>query len=199
MPVNWDLSMTVSPAKILSVSSAEEFLSEMKPLIMQPWNLIGLKSMKGIEDELSGWSDASDTGEGVVVFTNLPLKMRIEHDLAALNFRPAQVRAVMHWESKVWAPETVEDIRLRSSMKTHSKGNAVYVAGKFRDPGLHRVFKYDVHTCLERNYSKSAASKNSPLMSMPRTCSWFRKSFTENPFVTCVNESNSLRRDTISI
>ena len=52
--------------------------------------------MKGIEDELSGWSDASDTGEGVVVFTNLPLKMRIEHDLAALNFRPAQVRAVMH-------------------------------------------------------------------------------------------------------
>ena len=34
--------------------------------------------------------------------------MIIEQDLSALNSRPAQVRAVVHRESKVWAPETVE-------------------------------------------------------------------------------------------
>ena len=31
----------------------------------------------------------------------------------------------MQQESKVWARETVEDVRLRSSMKAHSKSNAV--------------------------------------------------------------------------
>ena len=35
--------MTLSPAKSLPVSSADEFLSEMKPSIMQPRNLIGLE------------------------------------------------------------------------------------------------------------------------------------------------------------
>ena len=45
--------------------------------------------------------------------------------MSALNPRPAKVRAVVHQESKVLAPETVEDIRLRTSMKAHSKGNSV--------------------------------------------------------------------------
>ena len=124
MPVKLDLSITLSPAKSLSVSSAEEFLSEIEPSIMQPRNLIGLEWMEGIEDETSGWSDAFDTEKGVV-FIDLPLIMTIEHDLSAQNSRPAQVRAVTHRESKGWAPETVEAIRLRSSMKACSKGNAV--------------------------------------------------------------------------
>ena len=51
--------------------------------------------------------------------------MAIQQDLSALNSRPAQVRAVVHPESKVWAPETVEDNRLRSSIKSRSKGNSV--------------------------------------------------------------------------
>ena len=72
--------------------------------------------MEGIEDETSGWSDALDTEKGVA-FIELPLIMTTEHDLLALNSRPAHVRAVMHRESKVWDPETVEDIRLRPSMK----------------------------------------------------------------------------------
>ena len=64
--------------------------------------------------------------------------MIIEHDLSALNSRPGQVRAVMHQESKVWVAETVEDTRLRSSMKASSKGNQCgIVGGKFKDPGLH--------------------------------------------------------------
>ena len=77
-----------------------------------------------MEDETSGWSDAFDTEKGVA-FIDLSLTMTIDHDLSALNSRPAQVRAVMHRESRVWLPETVEDIRLRSSIKARSKGNAV--------------------------------------------------------------------------
>ena len=79
--------MTLSPAKSLSVSSAEEFLSEMEPSIMQPRNLIGLEWM---EDETSGWSDVFDTEKGVV-FIDLPFTMTIDCDLSALNCRPAQV------------------------------------------------------------------------------------------------------------
>ena len=77
-----------------------------------------------MEDETSGGSDAFVTEKGVV-FIDLPLTMAIEHDLSALNSRPAQFRAIMHRESRIWAPETVEDIRLRSSVKVRSKGNTV--------------------------------------------------------------------------
>ena len=110
MPVKLNLSVKRSPAKNLSVSSAEEFLSEMEPSILRPQNLIGLERMKGMEDKTSGWCKAFDTEKGVA-FIDLPLKMTIEHDLSALNStRPAQVRAVMHRESRVSVPETVEDI-----------------------------------------------------------------------------------------
>ena len=91
---------------------------------MRPRNLIGLEWMEGIGDGTSGWTDAFKTEKGVV-FIDLPLTMTIERDLSALNSRPAQVRAVMHRESKVWAPETLANIRLMPSMKAHSKGNAV--------------------------------------------------------------------------
>ena len=102
---------------------------------------------------------------------DLPLIMTIERDLPALNSRPAQVRAVVHRESKVWAPETVEDIRLRSSMKARSKGNSVLL-----------VVNLGTLTCKE--YSSimfipakkriiervGAAGKYSSLMSVPSTC-----------------------------
>ena len=80
--------------------------------------------MEGIEDETSGLSDVFDTEKGVV-FIDLPFTMTTDCDLSALNCRPAQVRAVTHQESRVWLPETIEDIRLRLSMKARSKGNAV--------------------------------------------------------------------------
>ena len=116
--------MTLNPVQSLSFSSAEEFLSEIEPSIMRPKNLIGLEWMKGIGDGTSGWTDAFETEKGVV-FIDLPLTMTIERDLSALNSKPAQVRAAMHRESKVWAPDTLVDIRLRSSMKACSKGNVV--------------------------------------------------------------------------
>ena len=84
----------------LSVSSAEEFLSEIEPTIMQPRNLFGLQWIEGIEDETSGWTDVFETEKGIV-FIDLPLAMTIEPDLSALNSRPAQVKAVMYQESKV--------------------------------------------------------------------------------------------------
>ena len=76
-----------------------------------------------MENATSGWSDAFDTGKGVVLI-DLPLTMTIEHGLSTMNSRPAQIRAVMHRENRVSVPETV-DIRLRSSMKARSKGNVV--------------------------------------------------------------------------
>ena len=116
--------MTLSPAKRLSFSSAELFLSEIEPSIMRPTNLIGLEWMEGIEDGTSGWTDAFQKEKGVV-FIELPLTMTTECDLSTLNSRPAQVRAVIHQESKVWAMETLADTRLRPSMKAHSNGNVV--------------------------------------------------------------------------
>ena len=77
-----------------------------------------------MQDETSGWSDAFDTEKGVV-FIDLPLTMTIDCDLSVLNSRLAQVRAVMHQECRVWLPEIVEDLTLRSSMKACSKGNTV--------------------------------------------------------------------------
>ena len=111
MPVKWDLSRTLSPVKSLSVSSAEEFLSEIEPSVMSPRNLIGLEWMEGMEDETSGCSDAFETIKSVA-FTDLPLTITIEHDLSALKPTPVQVRAGMHWKSKVWAPETMEVIKV---------------------------------------------------------------------------------------
>ena len=116
--------MTFSPDKSLSVSSAEEFLSEIEPSIMGPRNLIVLEWIEGIGDETSGWTDVFETEKGVV-FIDLPLTMTIEHDLSALNSRPAQVKAVVHRESKVWAPKSLVVIRLRSSMKARSNGKVV--------------------------------------------------------------------------
>ena len=62
---------------------------------MQPRNLIGLEQIEGIRDETSGRTDVFET-EKSVVFIDLPLAMTIEHDLSALNSKPAQVKAVMH-------------------------------------------------------------------------------------------------------
>ena len=55
---------------------------------MQPRNLIGLECMEGIGDDSSGGTDALKTKKGVVSM-DLPLRMTTEHDLSALNSRPA--------------------------------------------------------------------------------------------------------------
>ena len=92
--------MTLGRAKSLSVSSAEEFIFEIEPSIMQPRNLIGVEWMERTEDETSGWSDAYETEKDFVLI-DPPLTMTTKRDLSALNSRPPQARAVTHLESKV--------------------------------------------------------------------------------------------------
>ena len=100
----------------------------------------------------------------IYITTDLPLTMTTESDLSDLNSKPAQVTAVIHRESKVWAPETVEDIRLRSSMKARSKSNAVLLVVNIGTLACTEYsLKYNVHTSQEKNYRESAVSKNSPL------------------------------------
>ena len=87
-------------AKSLSVSSAEEFLSEIVPSIMRPRNLIGLEWIEGIGDKTSGSTDDFETGKGVV-FIDLPLTITVEIDLSPLNSRPAQPRSKQLCTEKV--------------------------------------------------------------------------------------------------
>ena len=104
---------------------------------MRPRNLIGIEWIEGTGDETFGWIDNFETEKGVV-FIDLPLTMTIEHDFLAWDFRPAHVKVVVHWESKVWAPKTLVAIRLRSSMKARSKGNVVLL-----------VVNLGILTCIE--------------------------------------------------
>ena len=72
--------------------------------------------MEGIKDVKSDSSLGDETEKGVV-FIDLPLMITILLDLSALKVRPAQFRAIVQRESKVFAPQIVEDIMFRSSMK----------------------------------------------------------------------------------
>ena len=80
--------------------------------------------MEGIKDVKSD-SFLGDETENGVVFIDLPLMITILLDLSALKVRPAQFRALVQRESKVFAPQIVEDIMFRSSMKALTGGNAI--------------------------------------------------------------------------
>ena len=58
-------------------------------------------------------------------YIDLPLIITMILDLLALKVRSAQFRAIADWESKVFAPQIVEDIMVRSSMKTLIGGNEI--------------------------------------------------------------------------
>ena len=71
--------MTLSPAKNLSVSYAEEFVFQIEWSILQSRNLMILEWMERIEDETSGWSSAFEREfkeRESDVFIDLTLKMR---------------------------------------------------------------------------------------------------------------------------
>ena len=57
--------MALSPVKSISVSSVEEFLSEIELSFMSPRNLIGLEWMERLDDQTSGWCDAFEIEKGV--------------------------------------------------------------------------------------------------------------------------------------
>ena len=70
--------------------------------------------MEGIKEVKSDSSLGDETEKGVV-FIVLPLMITMLLDLSALKIRPAQFRAIAQRESKVLAPQIVEDIMFRSS------------------------------------------------------------------------------------
>ena len=72
--------------------------------------------MEGIKYVKSDGSLGDET-EKEVVFLDLPLMITMLLDLPALKARPAHFRAIVQRESKVFAPQIVEDIIFRSSMK----------------------------------------------------------------------------------
>ena len=80
--------------------------------------------MEGIKDVKSDSSLGDKTEKGVV-FIDLPLMITMLLDLSALKVRPAQFRAIVQRESKVFVSQIVEDIMFRSSMKALIGGNEI--------------------------------------------------------------------------
>ena len=62
-----------------------------------------------MKDVKSDGSLGDETEKGVV-FIDLPLMITMLLDLAAVKVRPAHFKAIVRWESKVFAPQIVEDI-----------------------------------------------------------------------------------------
>ena len=80
--------------------------------------------MEGMEDVKSDGSLCDEIEKGVM-FIDLPFMTTILLDLSAVKGRPADFRAIVQQESKVFAPQTVEDIMFRSSMKALIGGNEI--------------------------------------------------------------------------
>ena len=84
--------------------------------------------MEGMKDVKSDGSFGDETEKGVV-FIDLPFMITMLLDLSALKVRPAHFRAIVQRESKVFAPDTVEDIMFRSSMKAVIGGTEILFSG----------------------------------------------------------------------
>ena len=84
--------------------------------------------MEGNKDVKSDGSLGDETEKGVG-FIDLPFMITKLLDLSALKVRPAHFRAIVQRESKVFSPQTVEDITFRSSMKPLIGGNEIYLDG----------------------------------------------------------------------
>ena len=80
--------------------------------------------MEGIKYVTSDSSLCEETEKGVV-FIDFPLMITMLLDLSVLKVRLAQFRAIVQRESKVFAPQSVEDITFRSYMKALIGGNGI--------------------------------------------------------------------------
>ena len=80
--------------------------------------------MDGIQGVESDGFLGDETEKGIVSI-DLPLMITVVLDLSALTVRPAQFRSIVHGESKVFAPQIVEEIMFRSSMKAQIGGNKI--------------------------------------------------------------------------
>ena len=80
--------------------------------------------MEGMKDVKSDGSFGDETEKGAV-FIDLPFMITMFLDLSALKVRPAHFRAIVQWESKVFAPQIVEDIMFGSSTMALIGGNEI--------------------------------------------------------------------------
>ena len=80
--------------------------------------------MEGVKDVKSDGSVGDKTEKGVV-FIDIAFMITILLDSPAQKVNPSDFRALVQRESKVFAPQTVEDIMFRSSMKAVIGGNEI--------------------------------------------------------------------------
>ena len=84
--------------------------------------------MEGMKDVKSDGSLGDET-EKEIVFLHLPFMMTMLLDLAALKVRSAHFRAIVERESKVFVPQTVEEITFRSSIRLSLVATRYYLDG----------------------------------------------------------------------
>ena len=80
--------------------------------------------MEGMKDVKSDGFLGHET-EKEAVFIDLPFMITMLLDLLAVKARPALFRAIVQRENKVFAPQTVQEIMFRSSMKALIGGNEI--------------------------------------------------------------------------
>ena len=80
--------------------------------------------MEGMKDVKPNGCLGDET-EKEVVFIDLPFMITMLLDLSAVKVRPALFRDIVQRENKVFAPQTVQDIMFRSSMKALIGGNEI--------------------------------------------------------------------------
>ena len=99
--------------------------SEIDPSLIQSKNLTGLEWMEGMSSVKWDGSVGDET-EKEIVFIDLPLMITMLLDLPALKIRLAYFSAVVQQESIVFAPQIVEDVMFRSSMKAVIGENEIF-------------------------------------------------------------------------
>ena len=80
--------------------------------------------MEGIKEVKLDSSLGDETEKGIV-FIDLSLMITMLPHLSALKVRLAQFRAIVEWESKVFAPQILEDIMFRPFMKALIGGKKI--------------------------------------------------------------------------
>ena len=99
--------------------------SSLTPSLIQSKNLTGLEWMEGMSNVKWDGSVGDET-EKEIVFIDLPLMITMLLDLPALKIRLAYFSAVVQQESIVFAPQIVEDVMFRSSMKAVIGENEIF-------------------------------------------------------------------------
>ena len=104
-------------------------------------------------------------------------------DLSALKVRPAQFRAIVQPESRVFGPQIVEDIMLRSTMKTITRYYLDETVVRWLPESILELCSYQP----KKDYRQGATGKNSALVPMPTAGCLLRKRLAQYPSVVHFN------------